>query len=210
MKPATCWRGLWCALTLAWAAVVGGGFVVLAAYALTPGEAHDPPARWPAGSRLVPDPNRANLVLLAHPRCPCTRASIAELERIMSRCSGRVTAHVAFFRPKSEPESWAKTDLWRTAAGIPGVKVATDEDGAESARFGAATSGQVLLFDQSGLRVFAGGITPARGHEGDNAGLDAIVSRLSGGEGLRQTAVFGCPLVESNLDRGRRAAECRR
>ena len=84
--------------------------------------------------------------MAAHPHCPCTRASIESLARIMTRCRGLVTAHVAFCKPAGFPGDWEQTDLWRSAAAIPDVEVFCDEEGREARRFGAATSGCVLLF----------------------------------------------------------------
>jgi len=72
-----------------------------------------------------------------------------------------------------------------------------DDDGVEAARFGAATSGQVILYDRDGRLLFSGGITASRGHAGDNDGRDAIVSLLGGGRGTRHSSpVFGCSLLE--------------
>ena len=59
----------------------------------------------------------------------------------------------------------------------------------------ASTSGQTLLFDRDGDLIFSGGITGGRGHSGDNAGRDAIVSLVESGEStLDETPVFGCSL----------------
>src|SRR5256885_6995371 len=40
--------------------------------------------KWPAGSKLGSVPNRPTLVLFLHPRCPCSRASLAELEQLFA------------------------------------------------------------------------------------------------------------------------------
>ncbi|HUR59158.1 MAG TPA: hypothetical protein VM029_15690, partial [Opitutaceae bacterium] len=101
----------------------------------------------------------------------------------------------------SEPADWPHTDLWRRAAAIPGVKVLTDVDGRAAARFGAVTSGQALLFDTAGRLLFSGGITGARGHQGDNAGRRAVVARVFGRETApAHTPVFGCSLVNESND----------
>jgi hypothetical protein len=43
--------------------------------------------------------------------------------------------------------------------------------------------------------MFQGGITGARGHEGDNAGQAAVIELVAGGRpSVRQTRVFGCAL----------------
>jgi len=99
-------------------------------------------------------------------------------------------------KPAGLPEDWEQTDLWRRAAVIPGVDLTRDDDGAEARRFGAATSGQTVVYDGDGHLLFSGGITAARGHEGDNAGRSAIVSLLaSRGAEPTSTPVFGCSLL---------------
>jgi hypothetical protein len=181
-----------CAL---WLSVIVAGVGFLWNYESTPGVAASAPGRWPAGSRIVPAADRATLVMLAHPQCPCTRASIGELARLMTQAQGRVTAYVLFVKPPGFSDGWERTDLWASAAAIPGVTVVRDDDGVEAARFGAATSGQTVLYDAAGKLIFSGGITAARGHAGDNAGRTAAVSLLVNNEsGQKETPVYGCPL----------------
>src|SRR4029453_15748046 len=98
------------------------------------------PRIWPADSRIVQAKDRATLVVLAHPHCPCTRASIGELASIMTHSQGHVTAYVLFLKPAGFSEDWEKTDLWRSAASIPGVTAVIDDGGVEARRFNAATS----------------------------------------------------------------------
>ena len=66
---------------------------------------------------------------------------------------------------------------WRSAAAIPGVTVHVDHDGGEARRFGAETSGFVVLYDAHGELLFAGGITTGRGQAGDNAETAGIGHR---------------------------------
>ncbi len=179
-----------------WVVGIGVGFARLMNYATRPGERGASVRRWPAGSALIPDPDRANLVLLAHPRCPCTRATIGELENLLARSRGLVTAHVLFYRPGGEPDSWAMTDLWRRAAAIPGTRVQVDPDGRQARRFGARTSGQVLLYHCDGRLLFSGGITDTRGHAGASVGTEALWSLLTTGTAAQtETPVYGCPLA---------------
>jgi hypothetical protein len=117
--------------------------------------------------------------MLAHPKCPCTRASIGELAAIMAHCQGRLNAYVLFMKPEGFTEDWEKTDLWQSASQIPDVQVISDPSGEEARRFSAVTSGQTLLYDLKGELLFSGGITPSRGHSGDNAGKSAIVSIIN-------------------------------
>jgi hypothetical protein len=184
-----------------WLLMIGTGTGFLWNYEGIPGAAAAAPNRWPADSRIPRDTDRATLIMLAHPHCPCTRASVAELSRLMTQAQGRVEAYVLFVKPQGFSAEWEKTDLWAGAAAIPGVHVVGDDEGVEAKRFGSATSGQTLLYDAEGKLLFSGGITSARGHEGDNAGRAAIVSLLTTSDaGLTQTSVFGCPLFAPKAD----------
>ncbi|HEV2903990.1 MAG TPA: hypothetical protein VGW32_03035 [Pyrinomonadaceae bacterium] len=141
---------------------------------------------------------RHSLVMLAHPKCPCTRASVEELSKLMTNCAGRVNAYLLFVTPKSAPRDWYKTDLWSSAARIPDVTVIVDQDGNEASRFGALTSGQVVLYDLNGRLIFSGGITSSRGHVGDNLGRSAIESLILNNSATTSTSrVFGCPLFNA-------------
>jgi hypothetical protein len=182
-----------------WLLMISAGVGLLWNYESTPGAAAATPERWPAASRIEPAADRATLVMLAHPHCPCTRASINELARLMTQAQGRVTAYVLFVKPRGFSDAWAQSELWETAAAIPGVTPVLDDEGVEAGRFHAATSGQTVLYDAAGNLLFSGGVTSARGHAGDNAGRTAIVSLLTSDEAEeRGTPVFGCPLFARN------------
>ncbi len=182
----------------AWLLVVAAGMTMLWGYSTAPGIPGAPPHEWPRESRIRPSPDLATLILMAHPRCPCTRASIGELDRLMARVEGRLAAYVLFVTPMDAPAGWERTDLWRSAAAIPGVVVVRDADGAEARRFNSPTSGQVIVYDAAGKLRFSGGITPARGHAGDNLGLSEIVALVEGESPTAiATPVFGCSLLES-------------
>jgi hypothetical protein len=184
-----------------WALMVGVGLGMLWAYENAPGPVVSPPSLWPADSRIQPAADRATLIMLAHPHCPCTRASVGELSRLMTQTKDRVTAYVLFFKPPGSPDDWEKTDLWQSAASIPGVNVVADDGGAEAQRFQAVTSGQTALYDTQGSLLFSGGITGSRGHFGDNAGRSAIVSLLNNGKAERsETFAFGCPIVGADSE----------
>jgi hypothetical protein len=113
----------------------------------------------------------------------------------MTDCRGNISAYVLFAIPKGAAPDWYKTDLWSSAAMIPGVIAILDPDGTEAARFQAHTSGQVVLYDGKGQLRFRGGITQSRGHVGDNAGRSAIEGIVNTGKAeIDHTVVFGCPL----------------
>ena len=119
---------------------------------------------------------------------------------MLTHAQGAIKATVLFYVPREE-SGWEKEKLWRTAAAIPGVDVAADPDGIWAKHFGAETSGHVVLFDRGGHLVFRGGITGARGHEGDNAGQTAVVNlALTRHRSAESTAVFGCSLSTPALE----------
>jgi hypothetical protein len=180
---------------LIWLGVVLAGTFFLTGYANTPGAAGSAPGAWPVSSKLSCNRHQPTFVMFIHPHCPCSAASVEELSQLMAHCRGRVEAHVFFLRPAGMTVEWTQTASWQAAARIPGVTVHRDDDGREARCFGAETSGDAELFDTAGHSVFHGGITAARGHEGDNDGLDAVQALV-----LQQparetnTPVFGCSL----------------
>jgi hypothetical protein len=186
--------------TAIWLAAVVTCMAFMSQYASKPGSAGGSLGQWPVESRIVLDAQHPTLLMFAHPRCPCTRASIRELEQVLSDCQGKVNAQVWFIKPAGTASDWTNTDLWRSAAAIPGVAVHVDENGAETHRFQGETSGQTVLYAPSGQLLFQGGITIARGHEGDNRGVDTIESLLlhKGSPPIgANTPVFGCALFGS-------------
>jgi hypothetical protein len=184
-----------------WVMIIGVGLSLLWAYKNTPGPVGVSPSQWPADSRIQRAADRATLIMLAHPYCPCTRASIGELSRLMTQAQDRVTTYVLFLKPTGSSTDWEKTDLWQSAADIPGVNVVVDDSGVEAQRFQAVTSGQTVLYDAEGCLLFSGGITSSRGHFGDNAGRSAIVSLLHTGKAEQaETYAFGCPLVSTDSE----------
>lgn len=194
-----------CLATAVWICAIAAGMWTFVDYETSPGPAARPPERWPAASRVVRAAGLPTLVLFGHPHCPCTRATIRELAVLMTQAQGRLATRVLFVKPEPFDADWAKTDLWRSAAEIPGVEVSLDAAGKEAELFNAQTSGQTILYDASGRMLFYGGITGSRGHAGDNAGRSAIVSLLLYGRAERSsTFVFGCYLKGFRDDRYKR------
>jgi hypothetical protein len=186
--------------TAVWLGAAATGLSALWKYDNAPGEGADAPSRWPDGSGLARTAGEPTLILLAHPQCSCTPASLAELAEVLARARTRPSTYVLFLKPQGFTNDWVQSDLWKTAAAIPGVTLVRDDDGREARRFGSATSGQTLLYDGDGVLRFSGGITGSRSHTGDNAGRRSLVALLNGGEpDRRATDVFGCPLFASGI-----------
>lgn len=188
------------ALISAWLVLGGVGVSILArADVLPDGASHV--TEWPAGSRLTLSRARPTLLVFVHPQCPCSTATIAELERLVAHAGGRLDVAVVAFVPEDDPPAWHSTRLVETARSIPNVHVVFDVGGKEAKLFGAMTSGQALLFEPGGAVIFRGGLTASRGHEGDNDGRSAIEAIASGKAPLlRDVPVFGCQFAEPALE----------
>jgi len=173
--------------------ILGLGMLLL--FDTAPGAQGSPPPRWPESSTIPRTPGRATLIIAAHPQCSCTRASVAELARIMAILTGRLDARVIVLSPTGVPRAWVENELWRSVQEIPGATAVADAWGREADLFELETSGHALLYDADGNLRFSGGITSMRGHEGDNAGRSAIVALVSGRTpAIDRTLVFGCAL----------------
>ena len=178
-----------------WLVAAAVGQRVLLNYDYTAANPGTPPAKWPAASKIPHTPGVPAIVVVAHPHCPCSSATVEELARMMALLHDKAAATVIFVRPAEFSEEWQKTDLWRSAARIPGVTTWSDLDGAEARLFGAQASGQTMLYDAPGNLQFSGGITASRGHAGDSAGRSAILSIvLNGSSKISHTSVYGCSL----------------
>jgi hypothetical protein len=189
-------RGVLVAAGFGWIAAVGLGFTFLSGYAVAAGTPASAPQEWPSASRISAPNGRYQLVMTVHPHCPCSRASVIELNNLMALLRhDNVKAYVLVLKPSDFPDAWIRTESVRNARGIPGVDVLVDLDGLEAARLGAQTSGQVLLYGPDGRLRFAGGLTPDRGHIGDSPGRERIVALVKTGTAdAKESLVFGCPL----------------
>lgn len=182
-------------LTILWLLACIAGLVALWRYKTTPADDGSPPTRWPADSAIARVAGQPTLFMLVHPRCPCSRASLSELNQVMNRVRG-VTATVVFVLPDGAGDSWLRGESWDRAHQIPGTRVLVDRGGAEARRFRVSASGHTLLYGSDGELLYSGGVTGARGHEGDNAGRRQLLARLTEGAGdPARSRVYGCGLA---------------
>jgi hypothetical protein len=186
---------------IAWGVAVIAGFLVLADHAAAPGAPALAPTVWPHTSTLARDARRPTLVALLHPQCPCSRATVAELERLATRLPGRFAIDAVLLAPADDQAAWDDAAMRGALAALPGARVYEDPGGVETSRFGGRTSGQILLYGTDGRLRFAGGVTPARGHEGASFGADAIAAAVldaapaaTGTAHAATSPVFGCSL----------------
>ncbi|RKH34648.1 hypothetical protein D7Y13_12755 [Corallococcus praedator] len=180
--------GLWLA-----ASALGTG--LMWSHASAAGPAATPPSHLPELLAPVRGPGAWSLLVFLHPQCPCSRATLTELGKLTAHAGGRLATRVFVWAPSEAPPDFVRSELWTRAQALPGVEVVADVDGKAARELGARTSGQVVLFSPEGEERFSGGITPARGHEGDSAGSLAIRA-LVGSQvpGSPAAPVFGCAL----------------
>lgn len=183
------------ALVAIWGILVAAGIMYWADYERTPGMTASAPAQWPLSPTLEHDDRRPTLVVVLHPKCPCSEATLSELSEIMDRWLHDVRAYVVFMHLDAEDGADDESSLRKAASRIAGVEVIDDRDAGILRQLGAFTSGQTYLYDAQGRLVFQGGMTPVRGQTGTNRGSLAIVSYLeSSAVRDRQTPVYGCSL----------------
>ncbi len=184
------------AITL-WAICVGIGSVWIADYSTRPGQTGISLTHLPfkfGGEDQMPLPK---LFVFLHPHCPCSRATLTELNKLVERNLGAFEVNIFFYQPSDQSAEWAKTELWQKAAAISNANVSAISE-SELRNFGAITSGQTLFYDPRGNLVFSGGITISRGHEGDSLGIEIIEKYLHGQQiAFTETPVFGCILTTS-------------
>ena len=193
-------------ITLVWFLLVGAGAIVLLNYETESGERQSQSPIWPQDSAISHSQLRPTLIFFAHPHCPCTRASVKELARILSICCNKADCKIVALDKLQHDPKWRDSDLVKQADSIPGVSVFWDKCGVETNRFHIKTSGHVVVFNSEGKLIFSGGITASRGHEGSNIGRDQVVSLLL--NRTEQAAksnhriefpVFGCALFEPGV-----------
>ncbi len=164
-------------------------------YENKPGAVGDTKSVWPVTARLVRSSAAPTLLMFVHEECPCTRASLEELGRLVARCQGKPKAIVAFVK-EGVSRPVIGESLLDQARRIPGLEVETVSV-KDAVSFGATTSGFTALYDRFGKLLFCGGITEERGHEGTNTGSDAIISWVQRGESpLMLTPTYGCSIFD--------------
>jgi hypothetical protein len=190
-------RALLYGAALLWIAAAAGGSIYMFVYESRPAPAAELAQVWPDSTGLARNANGFSLVMAVHPKCSCTRASVAELNKLMLGWGGSVHAIALVTKPFEVADLWSETDVTARLREIPNVLVVRDLGDAKADAFGAKSSGQTLLYDADGRLVFEGGITAFRGHEGPSVGGEALKQIVAGNTAPeRKTKVFGCSLKD--------------
>jgi hypothetical protein len=199
------------------ALVVILGWYQLFTFSSTPGEQFAAPSRWPpdipiprASAIALHDSSIPLLLVFIHPRCSCTPATLEQLNQLLDSTHAAVRTVLVVYRSNAVDPAISETSNRATAsaAGQPGIRsaiepikslraqaqIVLDTDGVLARRFGAATSGEIVLYS-AGRLLFQGGITPMRAQVGESAGADALrIALTNGAAQARIFSVFGCPI----------------
>jgi hypothetical protein len=178
-----------------WLAGAAWGMKWMADYSLTPGVSGSPSSEWPAPEWPLAA-GRFTAVVYLHPECPCSRATLEELDSILLQAGDAIETILVYAdgvpgRPAEE------SALYRRAAMLPRSRLVADPSGADARRFAFRTSGETRLYRSDGKLVFRGGITGSRGHVGDNPGRAALLAAMRTNPGEQPVSampVFGCSL----------------
>lgn len=151
--------------------------------------------RWPQGTLLGETASRFRIVVFVHPFCPCTAATVRELDESLTRIPDDVTIDAIAVTAGFSPEELLRSRTLEALRRMPRVRLHSDPEGHERALFGAVVSGETFGFDPHGRRVFHGGVTPGRGHQGDADGQRELEDLAAGRrQAPAEAPVFGCRL----------------
>lgn len=133
------------------------------------------------------------IAIAVHPDCPCTEASLEQLDRLLLRNSENIQI-IGLVRANAE--TIESNSYWQRLEALPNTHPISDPDGKIANQLGARVSGATIAYDANGILRFQGGITASRGHAGSSRGLDtleAIARQLAPAE-LCSAPAFGCSL----------------
>lgn len=186
---------------LVWLLVIACGLGQVWSYARTSNARMAPPEHWPASLPFSRSDSTGTLVLALHPRCPCTRATIAELQRVLADAEEKPDVIALVYRPSSASRAWDDAASIDLHASLSNLRSIDDVGGQIARQFGLNTSGEIILYDRAGALRYSGGITGSRGHEGPNPGQAALLNHLEGKASVHAYPVFGCSIRQSASER---------
>ncbi|MCC9609276.1 hypothetical protein LOC68_06035 [Blastopirellula sp. JC732] len=194
------WKWPVSTFVLGWAVAICMVWWSMTAYSFQIDAEHRPIDAWPQEADLTLAPDRPTVLLFLHPRCPCSVASLTELEQAIAATPAELRPSVLVIAtvPEQYDAKWTDTKTIAQSESLPGASVLFDVGGRESQKFGAASSGHVMAFAPSGDLLYSGGVTQSRGHEGINLGRVSLTEALAGNHAEPEEAatlpVFGCRL----------------
>jgi hypothetical protein len=190
------WRLALIVVTALWGAATFASWERLASHAYRQAATTSGVATWPQlGADFLAD-EKTRIVVFAHPGCPCTRATVAELAEVLADCPADASAAVVFVTAGLPDDVVSNSDTVAAARQTNNVIVVLDDDAQIAARYGATVSGETFAFNAAGRRIFHGGITAARGHRGTSGGRELLEQAIRNpAADTGEAPVFGCRLA---------------
>ncbi|MDQ8184834.1 hypothetical protein [Pelagicoccus sp. SDUM812002] len=185
-----------------WLGGISAGSIALWDHEFTEGQSSDAPLSLPAElGALAKDEKPLTLFMAVHPGCPCTGASLEQVDRLIAGNPDSIQL-IGLVRARGESSETAtgatlqEEKYWKRLEAMPNAHPYADHDGALARLLGTHTSGATIAYDETGGLRFQGGITPSRGHAGPSRSMDeleAIARQLAPLE-LCSSPTFGCSL----------------
>src|SRR5882762_11463884 len=119
-----------------WLGLIVVGYAWLLRYSFAVGKAATAPGTIPHGLASSAPSARPQLLLALHPRCPCSRATLTELAKILSRAANACDVTVLLYRPADKPDSWLEGALLDTCRQL-NCRICPDPDGRLAASLGS-------------------------------------------------------------------------
>lgn len=194
------WRWAFSALLVSWVVAICVVWWSMTAYSFQIDGEPTPIAAWPSDAAVSLAADRPTVLLFLHPRCPCSAASLTELESALAAIPSdrRPQVQVIAAVPTKHDSKWTESPTVVRSQELPNSSLLIDVGGFESHKFGAASSGHVMAFAPTGELRYSGGVTLSRGHAGDNVGRMSLIRTLADGTTddsvVEEFPVFGCRL----------------
>ncbi len=152
------------------------------------------PGKQPVGEPglRAADPGRWTLLMVVHPDCPCTKASLRNLAAIVE--TTRLPLKVQIVAAMPQRYDGPKSNL-TLARGIPKATVTVLDADVAIQRHGALTSGHLFVFDPDRRLVYSGGVTPARGAEDATSSIRWFRALVEQRAVASSAPTYGCSLT---------------
>ena len=130
-------------IVIAWSVLVLLGYGCMVFYSTAPAKSAISLGAFPLESGLAKG-RGLTLITFLHPRCPCSKASVSELQELLaqSRFPSNLTVYAVVSQPPGCAAEFTKGDILDSLSSIKNVHLVVDKNDLESQRFGAKTSGQ--------------------------------------------------------------------
>src|SRR5436305_10790590 len=111
MMKALQFKKAWVLAVLLWLGVIAAGYSFLLHYSFAAGKTIAAPAAIPPAMAPQGVSRKAQLFLALHPHCPCSRATLRELAKILTRAPAGAEVTVLMYKPNKQSDRWMEGGL---------------------------------------------------------------------------------------------------